>query len=194
MKTLKLAIAACVSAFTLAGTASAQGLFNFEKADGFIYTSGYVGAIFPDDIGAVELDTDITYGGALGARLPFRSLGFIHTRIELELDYAEVDAEIEGVAGSSPLENLFILGNSYGDFIWRENQRVVPYFGGGLGVAITDAPGAPSSTNFTTHNAIGLTVPVNQLDLYAEGRYFKIYADGPNLDGITLTAGLRYKF
>ncbi len=198
MTKLKLALAACVSAITLAGTASAQGLFNFEPTDGYIYASGFVGAAFPDDVADIDLDTDLNYGGALGAKLPFVSLGFIHTRIEAEVSYFEADASSADPAfaflGDASLENLFIYGNSYGDFIWRENQAVIPYFGGGLGVAISDTTGVSSTTNFSTHNSIGLTLPINKLDLYAEGRYFTIYNDGPNLDGINLTVGLRYKF
>lgn len=193
MKMLKIALAACAGALALSGTASAQGFFNFEPTDGYIYVAGSVGVAVPDDIGAAELDTDLNYGGALGARLPFKSFGIIHTRIEAEVNYFEADVTVPGLAEGS-LDNLFVFANSYADFIWRDDQALIPYLGGGLGIAITDTDGVDSVTNFATHNAIGLTFPVNKLDLYTEARYFKIYADGPNLDGFTFTGGLRYKF
>ncbi len=198
MNKLRLTLIACVSTLAFAGTASAQNIFQMERTDGYVYTSGFVGAVFPDDIANIDLDTDITYGGAIGGKLPFKSFGFIHTRIEAEVSYFETDASSSDPAfafvGGTSLDNLFIYGNSYADFIWKENQAAIPYFGGGLGIAISDAPGVSSTTNFSTHNSIGLTVPINQIDLYAEGRYFTIYNDGPNLDGINLTVGLRYKF
>jgi len=171
MKTLfKSTLIACASALALSSTASAQGLFNFEPAEGYFYTAGFVGVAVPDDIAGVELDSDVTYGGAVGGRLPFKSLGFIHTRLELEVSYFEAGIDVDE------------------DFV------ADPDFFGSVGVAISDAPGASSVTNFSTTNSVGLTVPINQLDVYGEARYFKVYNEGPNLDGFNFTAGLRWKF
>ena len=198
MKTLRYALAALTSTLALSGAASAQGLFNFEKTDGYVYVAGFVGVAIPDDVAGISLDTDVNYGGALGAKLPFKSLRVIHTRIEAEVSYFETGLSSSDPAlallGDASIDNLFVYGNSFADFIWKENQAAIPYIGGGLGIAITDATGVGSETNFSTHNTIGVTVPVNKLDLYAEGRFFQIYADGPNLDGFTISGGLRYKF
>ena len=199
MNMFKTLFALAASAFLLISSASAQGFLNFERTDGYIYASGFVGASFPDDINSVDLDNDVYYGGALGAQLPFKSLGFVHTRIEVEVSYFETS--IDGVAAAvvpapqtPSVDNLFIFGNSFADLIWRENQAVIPYIGGGLGLAITDTDFTGSDTNFASHSAIGLTVPINKLDIYAEGRYFQIFVDGPNADGFTLSGGLRFKF
>ena len=195
MNMFKTLFALAASAFLLISSASAQGFLNFERTDGYIYASGFVGASFPDDIDSVDLDNDVYYGGALGARLPFKSLGFVHTRIEVEASYFEANIDgLAGVAQTPSADNLFIFGNSFADLIWQENQAVIPYIGGGLGLAITDTDFTGSDTNFASHSAIGLTVPINKLDIYAEGRYFQIFVDGPNADGFTLSGGLRFKF
>ena len=192
MKSLRILLAAIASSVTLGGVASAQGLFNFEPVDGYFYLAGFVGVAVPDDVAGISLDTDVNYGGAIGAQLPFKSLNVIHTRIEAEVSYFETG--LGDFAGGPSIDNLFIYGNSFADFIWRENQAVIPYIGGGLGVAITDTDQIGSDTNFSNHTTIGLTVPINNLDLYAEGRYFQIFADGPNPDGFTFSGGLRWKF
>jgi len=203
MKTLlKSALVSCASLLALSGTASAQGLFNFEPTEGYFYVSGFVGVAVPSSLAGVDLDSDVNYGGAVGGRLPFKSLGFIHTRLELEVSYFETTVDFDTPPDVLPTEpfdvpsidNLFIYGNSFADLIWRENQRAIPYIGGGLGVAISDTTGVSSATNFSTSNSIGLTVPINQIDIYGEARYFKVYNDGPNLDGFNFTAGLRWKF
>lgn len=183
----------------MSANASAQGLF--EPAEGGWYASAFVGAGFPDDIAGIDLETGVFFGGSLGARLPFKSLGFVHTRLEAEVSYIPTGIEDDSLAAlgapagaDADFDVLFITANSYADLIWNENQALVPYIGGGLGIAISDATGFESETDFTTFQAIGLTLPINQLDLYTEGRYFTIYNEGPNADGFTWTAGLRWNF
>lgn len=201
----------------LVPAASAQLL---EPAEGGWYVSGFVGAAFPDDItnvpfldtdagafvpGGIDLDNDVFFGGAVGARLPFKSFGIIHTRAELEVSYFESDISLEfddlnAAIGnqlispaSESLDTLFILANSYADFIWREDQPIIPYIGGGLGAAVVDF-GFGTETDFTGTFAAGLTVPYGKWDFYAESRYYTIYNSGPNLDGFTTTAGIRFNF
>lgn len=83
--------------------------------------------------------------------------------------------------------------NNLTDLIWKENQVLVPYIGGGLGLAIIDAdvqyfgaaaPFAPlpafeineDDVGFATHNILGLAYLANdRLEIYAEGRYTRTY-------------------
>ena len=142
----------------------AKGLFDTDPAEGGFYVSGFVGAGFANDAGFdgtqdpaagspgtfgapaeidAEFDTDVYFGGALGYRLPYRFLTYFQPRLELEVSY--LDAGVDGGSFnggdqifSGSQESLFILGNSLTEIIWSENQAVIPYFGGGLGVGIID--------------------------------------------------------
>lgn len=214
----KLGLAASLAILMTAGAANAQDDSSAPEASW--YASGFVGAIIPletvdaDDVGlAVNSQTDFYVGAAFGRKLGYKFLGVIQPRIEAEVSYAPLGIEaelgdfaidsgltVEGVLGFDPDTvdtdgNLtFILANSYSDFIWRDNQSVVPYIGGGLGIAISGGLGVGTSTNFTGVSAAGLTVPLGNIELYGEGRYFRVYSSGPDLDGFTAAAGLRWKF
>jgi len=79
----------------------------------------------------------------------------------------------------------------YSDIRWAKNQKIIPYFGGGIGISVVDAnvnyfpnngiATAPTfsvqgdSTQFSTHSAIGLTVKASdRFDIFAEGRYTRV--------------------
>ncbi len=176
--------------------AAAEGFI--ESAEGDWYVSGFVGVAFPDDFGPViNFDTDVFFGGAVGGKLPFKTFGFIHTRVEAEVSYFETDVADNLLNNIGSLDVIFVLANSYADFIWDEDQPVIPYIGGGLGIGIADDffdDGSGTTVEFVTQSAVGLTVPVNNFDFYSEARYFRAYNEGPNFDGFTLTAGVRYRF
>ena len=206
-----LAIAALILCAT---GAQAKGLFDTDPAEGGFYVSGFIGAGFANDTdfdgtqdpalgspglaGApanveAEFDTDAYFGGAIGYRLPYKFLTYFQPRLELEISY--LDADVDGGAfnngdqifGGSQ-ESLFILGNSFTDIIWSENQVIIPYIGGGIGVGIIDnninyfpnngIATAPTfavqgrDTGLATHTTIGVTVPITeQFEVYGEGRY-----------------------
>ncbi|MEM6900443.1 MAG: hypothetical protein AAF498_13540, partial [Pseudomonadota bacterium] len=154
-----------------------------------------------------DIDDDVYFGGAIGAKLPFETLGFIHTRLEAEVSYSEVQVEIDDdilddLTGfdfddleDASVDLLFIQGNSYADLKFGDDPLLIPYIGGGLGVAIVDVDGfGGSETEFVTNNSIGVTLPINKLDLYTEGRYTRIWIDGPDFDALSWTAGLRLRF
>ena len=176
------------------------------------------------DISFAELDlnseanigfsNDVYFGGAVGRKLGFKFFDIVQPRIEAEVSYFSTNVnEIEGFEGfeldlggidgftedevvglADSIDVLFVLANSYSDFIWREDQAVIPYIGGGLGVAITGNFGDDTSANFAGTTTIGATVPVGQFDFFTEGRYFRIYSSGPDFDGFTAAAGLRWRF
>lgn len=199
----------------LASTAHA-GLFDFDPAEGGFYVSGFVGGSFPSDAdfegtqdpadgvpgtegasAAVEadLDSDVFYGASVGAKLPFKYWKYFQPRLELEVSYQENDVSGGSFNGGNQdfsgfQSTLFVTVNNYSDFIWKEDQRIVPYFGGGLGFGVVDNgilygpadSAAPTfgvveeDTGFATISALGVTAKVtDKFDIYTEGRYYKIY-------------------
>lgn len=203
----------------LSGTANAQGLFNSSPAEDSFYVSGFIGGIFPGDgsfngvqapeTGApglegapaeviLEFDNDVYFGGALGYQLPFQFFNTFHPRIELEVSYGETDVDSGSFNGGNQVfsgeqSNLFIFLNNFTDIRWKDNQVIVPYFGGGLGVGIIDtnveyfgvgAPFAPEpafllqgeDTGFATHTTVGVSFAANDFfEVYSEARYLKTY-------------------
>jgi len=218
-KHIKIFTTIAVASAALTGTATAQGIFNSSPAEDGFYVSGFVGAIFPGDgdfngtqnpeMGApgaagapanidLEFDTDLYYGGALGYQLPFQFFGTFHPRLEIEVSYAETDIESGSFNGGNQIfsgdqSNLFVFVNNFTDIRWTDNQVIVPYIGGGLGVGIIDtnvayvgaaAPFAPlpafvvndEDTGFATHTTIGLSFAANDTyEIYTEARYLKTY-------------------
>lgn len=192
----------------------------------------------PTGVAGVPLDVNLDYdnsayyGGSLGYQLPIKYFGFLHPRLEVEVSYLDVDVGNGSFNGGTQTfqgsqDALFVYLNNYSDIIYSPDQKFTPYFGGGLGAAFVDSnvgyfPGtatAPtfavtgSDTAFASHAAIGGTYALSEnLDLYSEGRFFRIYGaqfdrtfvgGGANLfngeldddiQGFTLTGGLRYRF
>jgi len=192
------------------------GIFDRTPAEGNVYVSGFIGGSFPGDVnfegvqapatgspgtaGApatvnAEFDTDIYYGGAVGARLPFKFLKYFQPRLEAEVSYQSTDVSAGSFNGgnqtfSGNQSTFYVLVNSYSDIIWEDNQRLVPYVGGGIGVGVVEtdiqyfgaAALAPvfrtfgDSTNFATVSTLGVTAKVSdKIDIFTEGRYSKIY-------------------
>lgn len=219
----------------LAVTASPAhaGIFDRTPADGAgPYVSGFVGIALPSDSefegtqnpdanvpGAADtpalvesdLDSDVYFGGAIGYRLPFKFLKTFQPRWEIEASYYEADVGSGSFNGGDQIfggeqSQTFILVNSYSDIRWKENQKIVPYIGGGLGFGIVDSNiqyfpdnGVATSptfavedddTGFATVSTIGVTLNATEkFDIYTEARYFKTYgidaerrfvADGSN--------------
>ena len=148
----------------------------------------------------VDLDfgTDIYYGGALGYQLPFQFYNTFHPRIEIEVSYSEADVDSgafnDGIQTfSGDQTNLFIYANNFTDIRWTDNQVIVPYIGGGIGIAIVDTDvqyfpgtvaGSPptfaleesSDIGLATHTTIGVSFAANDtFEIYTEGRYQNTY-------------------
>lgn len=216
--TLRLALLSA-SVFGLSTPlANAQGLFSFDPAEGGFIVSGYVGTAFPNDAeysgtqnpetgvpgaaGAAanveaEFDNSTTFGGTIGYQLPFKYWKYFHPRLELEISSFEADVEDGNFNGndlnfSGEQKVTSYLLNNYSDIVWTENQRWVPFIGGGIGFSNVDAnvlyqggaEGAPNPTfgvvgddsAFTTTFGGGLTLRTNaQFELYGEARYTQIY-------------------
>ncbi len=202
-----------------AATPVHAGIFDKTPTDGAgVYVSGFVGVALPSDTdfdgtqnpaagvpGAAggpasidaNLDSDVYFGGAIGGRLPYKFLKTFQPRIELEISHFDSDVSSGDFNGgnqtfSGNQSQTFFLLNSYNDIRWKENQTVVPYIGGGIGVAVVDSDiqyfpnngifTAPNfavqgeDTAFTTVSTAGVTLNASdKFDIYAEGRYIKTY-------------------
>ena len=211
-KTLRGALLATITAFAVSSTASA-GIFDFDPAEGGFYVSGFVGISAPSDadfesdedpvtdISDVEVeadfDSDVYFGGAIGTRLPFKYWKYFQPRLELEVSYTENDVSSGSFNGGNQIfqgdqSTTFYLLNNSSDIIWDEDQRIVPYFGGGIGIAdfstnieyfpdngVATAPTFAvrnSDSGFATVSTLGATFKAtDRFDLYLEGRYLKTY-------------------
>ncbi len=207
---------ACILPF-IASTAHA-GIFDTDPAEGGFYVSGFVGISSPGDAdfegtqapaagvpgvaGApaniqADFDTDVYYGGAVGAHLPFKYWKYFQPRLEAEISYSKSDVSTGAFNGGNQTFSgnqsvtYFLLNNS-SDIIWSEDQKIVPYFGGGIGIAdyntdiqyfpnngVATAPNfavQDSDSGFATVSTIGATYKANEkFDVYVEGRYIKTY-------------------
>lgn len=150
----------------------------------------------------VELDfnPDVFFGGSIGYKLPFTYLDYFHPRLELEVSYTDADVDEggffndAGIAGgqtfSGDQEILFIFLNNHSDIRWRNDQKIVPYFGSGLGLGIVKTsisyfpPTAPGpvfevdgdDVAFATNLNIGVTWEATErVEFYTESRYFTLY-------------------
>lgn len=187
----------------LAASASAQGLFSFDAAEGGPFVSGFAGPSVPGDIelsGAgtrlsAGFDTSAAYGGAAGYRMPFRYWTYFQPRLELEISSAKAGVSgtrLNGMprTGSGELSSTSLLFNNYSDITWSPGQTIVPFLGGGLGVTRLDlslADAAPSGAGpafainddtsaLTTTFAGGLTWHMaDRLEVYGEARYVTVY-------------------
>ena len=245
--------AICAALFS---PAQAEGIFNLEPAPSSFYVSAFGGGSFlsdtnftgvsnpaagipgPTGVAGVPLDVALdysnsyTFGGAAGYQLPFTYLGVFQPRLEIEVSYLENDINSGSFNAGAQTFNgdqdvLFFYLNNYSDIRFSEDQRFVPYIGGGLGVAVVNSnvgyfPASATAntfgvlgedTAFAGHVAVGASYELNSnLELYSEGRYFRIQnvnldrrfigggADLFNatleddIDGFTVTGGLRYRF
>ena len=185
-----------------------------QNDDGW-YVSGFVGVGFVNDAdlrgtqdpvagapGAAgapariqaEFDSDSTLGVALGYKTPWEFFGLFNTRLELEYSTLEVDVSDgsfnggnQSFGGDASID--FFLINNYSDIIWNDDQSVIPYIGGGLGVANVDANilyagGGATAPNFVVTGedsglagtvAGGLTwMTGTPWEVYGEARYYQI--------------------
>lgn len=234
------------SCAVFAGAASAE-------SDSGFYVQGFIGGGFPGDAdfsgtqqpdagspgtaGApadvgVEFDGDTTFGVAVGYDLPVEFFGLFHPRLELE--YSTLDADVDTGSFNGGNQTFggdvsidFYMVNNYTDIIWDDDQTIIPFIGGGLGIANVESniiygpTTSPTATFGVFGDESGLAGTIAggvswrtnaQWDVYAEARYYQIrdieferrfIGNGSSvfnaevdddLDGTTLTAGLRYRF
>ncbi len=214
--------------------ALADGLMTPNSAHSGPYVSLSGGGVFVEDsdfigpLGTTTFDSDTGYSidGAVGYRLPTRILGIFQPRVELEVGYLDADIDGSTVAfpsggetiGDQSAVTLYV--NSYSDIRFSDSQRLVPYFGGGIGAAFLDFDarqtlGAASPALFAAsdetvlagHAAIGVSYEMSdRLELFGEGRYFRFsdvdleFAGPPSIrddgriDGYIASAGVRWRF
>lgn len=210
---------ATTAIFAATAAPAQAGIFDRTPTDGAgPYISGFVGAAVPFDsefdgtqnpetgvpgtIGAPasvdsELDSDVYFGGAVGVRLPFKFLKTFQPRWELEVSHFESNVASgtfntgNQTFGGEQSQTFFLL-NSYSDIRWKEDQKVVPYIGGGLGFGVVNSDiryfpnngiaTAPTfavqgeDTGFATVSAVGVTLNASEkFDVFTEARYFKTY-------------------
>jgi hypothetical protein len=216
MSRFLFAISTSVLGLALLPASAHAGIFDTDPAEGGVYVSGFVGISLPSELnfegiqapetgspGAAgapanvraDLDNDVYFGGAVGARLPFKYWKYFQPRLELELSYTDNSVSEGSFNGgtqtfSGDQSVLFGFLNSSSDIIWEDDQKIVPFIGGGLGFADVDSNilyaggGATSpnfgvigsSSNFVTHSSAGLTFKATQKnDLFLEARYYTIY-------------------
>lgn len=201
-----------------AAPAQAQGLFSFDPAEGGFIVSGFAGRAFTTDAdfegtqnpeagvpGAAGAEANINaefkrataFGGGVGYQLPFKYWKYFHPRLELEISSFKADV-IEGdfnggglnFAGDQQITSYLI--NNYSDITWKDGQKLVPFIGGGLGIATVDtnieyqggAPGAPNptfavagdDTTLTSTFGGGLSYrAIENIEIYGEARFSTVY-------------------
>lgn len=144
----------------------------------------------------VDFETGYNLRGAIGYKLSKGFIGFLIPSFELEVGYAEADVGSGSFNNgnqnfSGDINVTTIQFNYNSELIFNENQKIIPYFGGGLGVAIVDndiayfpnngIASAPtfaiddSATNFVTNSRIGVKTQLSDnLDIFLEGRYTRV--------------------
>lgn len=208
MSKLTLISIATVSFAAIALPAAAQN-------DKSWYVSGFVGAGFPGDAEltgtqnpaagspgvagdpariSTDFDSDTTFGVAIGYDTPWEFFGIFNPRLELE--YSRIKADVGGgsfnggnQAFSGDVSVDFFLINNYSDIIWDDNQTVIPFIGGGLGIANVDTDiryaggGAPTPNFVATGDDSGLAgtfaggltwLTGTPWEVYGEARYYQI--------------------
>lgn len=146
----------------------------------------------------IDFGTDVYFGGAIGYQVPFVFFNTFHPRFEIEVSYLDTDVDSGSFNGgdqvfSGSQETLYIFLNNAAEIRWKDNQVLIPYIGGGLGIGVvetdieyfpTGAPFAPEpafrlegdSTGFASHTTIGLNFAINNnFEIYTQGRYLRTY-------------------
>lgn len=192
-----------------------------QDVDGGVYVRGGVGITLPSDFdldgvqapeglspgvaGApanveIDLDSDVTLVAAVGYQLPIVVFGIFQPSLELEYSYASPGVDSGSFNGGDQtfggeVDVQTFTVNYQSDVILSENQRLTPFFGGGIGIADVDsdvsyfpptatAPTfavAGDDTAFVYHSNIGLRFDLTDaIALDARARYQRV--DGVDLE------------
>lgn len=136
-----------------------------QDVDGGVYVTGRIGIALPSDFDvegvqapegpspgapgapasvSTQLDNEITFSGAIGYKLPVIILGVVQPSFELEYSYTDLDVDGGSFNDgdqtfSGDLEAQTFTLNYQGDFIFSEDQKLIPFLGGGIGIADIDS-------------------------------------------------------
>lgn len=214
-KTLPV-IALTAAAATLPMQAQARDNAKFEP-EGGAYVSVLAGVTLPSDsdfdgvqapvapspgtagapaVVEVGFESDFTGSIAAGYRLPRAFLGIFQPSIEIE--YSRTTPGVESGAfngGNQTFSGGFDI-DSYtigyqSDIRWKNDQKIIPFLGGGIGIADVNANAAyfpnngvataptfavrDSDTGLSLHSNIGATYVLNDnFDLHGRVRYQRI--------------------
>ncbi len=145
---------------------------------------------------ALQFDEEATFAGTIGYRIPKRVFGIIQPSIEAEYSYARNDISGGALNGGNQTfggdvdVNTFTIGYR-SEFHWAEDQKVIPFTGGAIGIADVDSnvvyfpnngvANAPtfglsgSDTGFVLQSNLGVTVPLaDKIELDLSGRYQRV--------------------
>jgi hypothetical protein len=155
--------------------------------------AGVPGVVDGPAVVDVDFDTGFSINGAIGYDFDDGLIKYLHTRVELEAGYIEADVGGGAFNGGDQsfggdISNFTLTAGFQTDIVWADDQKVVPYFGGSIGIAVVDAninyfpnngvATAPtfgvfgSETGFVSRNQIGVAVKASdRFDIFAEARY-----------------------
>lgn len=178
----------------------------------------------------VDFDDGFVVGGALGARLNEWNFGALTPRLEIELSYRENDVDEVNFSGNGPaaeanprgdVGSIFLMGNVLLDLPSFANDKLTPFFGGGLGIAFVDnnirygppGPGfnlSESDEAFALQFIAGFDFKLTEnIALTVDGRYYRAFAvksdrltpagvntgsPDADIDGFNLNGGIRLEF
>jgi len=143
-----------------------------------------------------EYDSGVQLSGAVGYRIPTRIFGLFQPSVEVEYNYASPSISGGSFNGGDQIFsgdvdiNTFSL-NYQSDIRWKNDQKIIPFWGGGIGIADVDAniqyfpnngiATAPtfavqgSDTGFSLQSNIGVRVELtDNIDLQARARYQRV--------------------
>lgn len=182
--------------FYLSATAGADFLNDSDFAGTQNPEAGVPGVVGAPANVNVGYDTGFAIRGAVGYQLKQGLISFLKPRFELEVGYSESDVSGGSFNGGNQsfggdLSKLTVTAAAYSDIVWSANQKIIPYFGSGIGIGVVDAninyfpnngvATAPTfgvqgnRTGLVTFNAVGATVKASKtFDIFAEGRYTKV--------------------
>ena len=129
----------------------------------------------------LDYDAGFNVGGALGYRFDSYLWGGLRPRVELEVSYRENDIDNGAFLNNAVAEvfdgdqsAVFLMGNLLFDLPGYLDNALVPYFGGGLGVAFFDSD-------------------VSYFPVVAPAAIFQLRDDSEEAFAWQLIAGARYK-
>ena len=160
-----LTVAGGLSAMVAAAVPAAAQAQDRAEVESGPYITGRIGIALPSDFdlegvqapqapspgapGApanvnTQLGNEVTFSGAVGYKLPARLFNLFEPSIELE--YTNTSPDVSGGSfnggnqsfdGNVKVETYTL--NYQPDIVWKDDQRIIPFIGGGIGIAAVDS-------------------------------------------------------